>query len=80
MPLGLKTAQLDVFPSETATVTTGDYGFETEHRHAGGTSRRLDSSTSAFDQNMSDQDVESEGRPPYLHVRLTLQEILGSGC
>ncbi|KAL7760379.1 hypothetical protein ACKLNR_010469 [Fusarium oxysporum f. sp. zingiberi] len=41
------------------------------HRHAAWTGRRSESSRSkASDQNMTAQDVEAEGRPPYLHAMI----------
>ncbi|KAM5348016.1 hypothetical protein ACJ41O_007840 [Fusarium nematophilum] len=83
MPLGLQQDSDLVFaPSTTATTTTtagsttaaSDFAPSPEHRHAGWTGRRSDSSSSsvglAIDQNMTNQDVESEGRPPYLHAMI----------
>ncbi|KAL2691613.1 hypothetical protein Neosp_002002 [[Neocosmospora] mangrovei] len=83
MPLGLQQDSDLVFaPSSTTTATTttdgsttsaSDFAPSPEHRHAGWTGRRSDSSSAglATQQNMTNQeDVEAEGRPPYLHAMI----------
>ncbi|KAK7397956.1 hypothetical protein QQX98_012673 [Neonectria punicea] len=75
MPLGLQDSTLVFAPATTTTTTTtsvSDYAPEPEHRNAGHPGRRLDSSSAglAENQTMTNQDVESEGRPPYLHAMI----------
>lgn len=88
MPLGLQqdsdlvfapsstTTTIATTASDGSTASASDFAPSPEHRHAGWTGRRSDSSSSstaaglATQQNMTNQeDVEAEGRPPYLHVR-----------
>lgn len=72
MPLGLRDSEL-AFSDDAATETTGGYAHEPQDRHAGRTKRLLQQSSQSarhdIDQKMSEENVESEGRPPYLHVR-----------
>ncbi|KAF5026700.1 hypothetical protein F66182_1207 [Fusarium sp. NRRL 66182] len=83
MPLGLQQQESDlVFAQSTTTTTTNDgsatsgsdFAPSPEHRHAGWTGRRSESSRSsagvASEKNMVGQDVEAEGRPPYLHAMI----------
>jgi hypothetical protein len=76
MPLGLQQQDSDLVFAQSTTTNDGsttaasDFAPSPEHRHAAWTGRRSESSRSkASDQNMTAQDVEAEGRPPYLHVR-----------
>lgn len=72
MPLGLRDSEL-AFSDDAATETTGGYAHEPQDRHAGRTKRLLQQSSQSarhdIDQKMSEENVETEGRPPYLHVR-----------
>lgn len=75
MPLGLQQQDSDLVFAQSTTTNDGsttaasDFAPSPEHRHAAWTGRRSESSRSkASDQNMTAQDVEAEGRPPYLHV------------
>jgi hypothetical protein len=89
MPLGLQQQDSDLaFAQSTttsggSTTATSDFAPSPEHRHAAWTGRRSESSRSgvgpAKEQNMTaqDVDVETEGRPPYLHVRSNHQGLMG---
>ncbi|KAM0563335.1 hypothetical protein ACHAPJ_001053 [Fusarium lateritium] len=82
MPLGLQQQDSDLVFAQSSTTNEGsttsasDFAPSPEHRHAAWTGRRSESSRSsaglANDQkNMTGgQDVESEGRPPYLHAMI----------
>jgi hypothetical protein len=68
MPLGLGDSDL-AFSDDAATeTTTGGYAHDPQDRHAGRTKRFLKHQQS-LEQTMGEENVESEGRPPYLHVR-----------
>ncbi|KAH7248848.1 mitochondrial carrier domain-containing protein [Fusarium redolens] len=57
--------------NDGSTTAASDFAPSPEHRHAAWTGRRSESSRSkASDQNMTAQDVEAEGRPPYLHAMI----------
>lgn len=78
MPLGLQESSNIVFASDStdnfsqpSTTASSDFAPSIpEHRHAGWTGRRSDSSSTSVGQMMMEHnvDVEAEGRPPYLHV------------
>lgn len=79
MPLDLQQQGSDLVFAQSTTTNDGstsaasDFAPSPEHRHAAWTGRRSESSRSkTSDQNMTAQDVEAEGRPPYLHVRQKL--------
>ncbi|KAF4450906.1 hypothetical protein F53441_6045 [Fusarium austroafricanum] len=59
--------------NDGSTTAASDFAPSPEHRHAAWTGRRSESSRSkagASNQNMTVQDVEAEGRPPYLHAMI----------
>ncbi|EWG45372.1 hypothetical protein FVEG_06186 [Fusarium verticillioides 7600] len=77
MPLGLQQQDSDLVFAQSTTANDGsttaasDFAPSPEHRHAAWTGRRSESSRSkTSDQNMTAQDVEAEGRPPYLHAMI----------
>ncbi|KAF5696078.1 hypothetical protein FGLOB1_13794 [Fusarium globosum] len=77
MPLDLQQQDSDLVFAQSTTTNDGstsaasDFAPSPEHRHAAWTGRRSESSRSkTSDQNMTAQDVEAEGRPPYLHAMI----------
>ncbi|CVK88919.1 hypothetical protein FPRO06_03760 [Fusarium proliferatum] len=77
MPLDLQQQGSDLVFAQSTTTNDGstsaasDFAPSPEHRHAAWTGRRSESSRSkTSDQNMTAQDVEAEGRPPYLHAMI----------
>lgn len=75
MPLGLQDSPLVFAPATTTTTpaAASDYAPSLGPRDAAQTGRRLDSNSAGLapSQIMTNEDVESEARPPYLHVRTT---------